>query len=385
MTFRFLQRTSILFAVAVLTYACSAEKNPSGGGVINIGIGGNTANSGNAGQAGGASITSTDPASSQAGSSSTSTVVIRSDASVTVSDTRSVALDDCPGSLDSATVTALDRGATVDPSMKWLYPYDNTVFPGGLLAPILQWVPQSGGTQAIMLKMRSAQFSYRGCFGPADPAQLIIPQNVWEAAYKYQAPSDSLTVELTTKSGNTISGPIKETWVFARGKLRGDVYYSTYDSIKVNGGNEAMSNGAVMRIRPDQTEPEVLLSVQGGFYPFGPCISCHSVSANGGKMIASLHTYPMIANVGLFSSASYDLQKNPDVNPPTLFDGLDEAGFGALYPDGSRYMSNGSPSDSTNSEQLFYPYVPDNIYAMLGPRMSKLYDTATGQPIAAAG
>ncbi|MBN1656093.1 MAG: hypothetical protein JXA30_20160, partial [Deltaproteobacteria bacterium] len=257
-----------------------------------------------------------------------------------------VSIDECPGPLHGDLADSLEKGGSVDSSMKWLYPYDGTVFPGGIVSPTLQWQPQGGGTEAIMLKMTSERFSYRGCFGRADPARLIIPRNVWDEAYKNQAPFDNLKVELTTASEGVVSGPITQVWRFARGKLRGDVYYSTYDSILVNGGDPLASNGAVLRIKPDQTKPEVFLSTPG-IYPFGPCISCHSLSANGGTMLAELHTYPTIANVGLFASSSYDLEANPNPQPQPNPGILDEAAFGGLYPDGSRYMSNGSPTDST--------------------------------------
>src|SRR6185312_12954779 len=35
--------------------------------------------------------------------------------------------------------TALEGATTKDPSVVWAYPYDGTVWPRGLLPPILQW------------------------------------------------------------------------------------------------------------------------------------------------------------------------------------------------------------------------------------------------------
>src|SRR5580704_679305 len=61
-----------------------------------------------------------------------------------------VSIDDCTGSsVGAATVTSLEAGGTLDPAMKWLYPYDQTIFPGGIIAPVLQWTPQSGGADAV--------------------------------------------------------------------------------------------------------------------------------------------------------------------------------------------------------------------------------------------
>ena len=60
-------------------------------------------------------------------------------------------------------------------------------------------------------------------------------------------------VELTTMSGSVVAGPIKESWVFARGQLKSAIYYNTYNSRKT-----IPNNGAVMRILPLAKEPEVV-------------------------------------------------------------------------------------------------------------------------------
>ena len=43
-------------------------------------------------------------------------------------------IDKCPGSLDPAAAQALKNGGAPG-SMRWLYPYDKTVFPRGILPP----------------------------------------------------------------------------------------------------------------------------------------------------------------------------------------------------------------------------------------------------------
>jgi hypothetical protein len=283
-------------------------------------------------------------------------------------------VDHCPGSLDPATVSTLEAGG--GGSMSWLYPYDKTVFPDGLISPILQWQP-SATADGVLLVMRSAEFEYRGCFGPVDGSRLQIPQDVWHWAFdKSLGVSDMLTVELTVMSGGSVSGPITQSWSLAPGSLKGTVYYNTYDSPKAN------LNGAVMRISPGAAEPEVFLTVDG-VQPFGPCISCHSVSTHGGMMVASAHLYPYLP--GAFNGATYDLQANPNVNPPFLVDQLDEAGFAGVYPDGSRFMTTGSPTDSTTGGQIFFPYGDGNVYAMVGPRDARLFDSRTGQQLPAPG
>ena len=46
------------------------------------------------------------------------------------------------GNVPAATQTQLETGGTADSAFTWLYPYDKTVFPRGLLSPTLQF----GGT-----------------------------------------------------------------------------------------------------------------------------------------------------------------------------------------------------------------------------------------------
>src|SRR5581483_10770201 len=204
-----------------------------------------------------------------------------------------------------------EAGGAVDSAMKWLYPYDGTVFPGGLLPPVLQWSAQSGGTPSgVMIHLHSQLFDYKGCFGATSPTNLAIPTDVWNQALgQSNGASDPLTVELTTITGGKVSGPITEHWTIALGSLKGLIYYNTYTSPQV--GN----NGAVMMLKPGQATPTPVLAI-AGISPTGPCISCHSLSANGGMLVAQRHFYPG----GLQSpgSMSFDLTKGlPNAMNPT--------------------------------------------------------------------
>ncbi|HEY5241365.1 MAG TPA: hypothetical protein VIJ22_07865, partial [Polyangiaceae bacterium] len=113
--------------------------------------------------------------------------------------TMQVTIDDCPGPVSATMVTALQGGGAVDPAMKWLYPYDKTVFPGGIAGPVLQWTPQSGGDDGVYLHLHSSLFDYKGCFGATTPQQLPVPDKVWSTAWAQSTgANDPLTVELTT-------------------------------------------------------------------------------------------------------------------------------------------------------------------------------------------
>ena len=273
-----------------------------------------------------------------------------------------VFLDECTGVIDPGTQAMLEQGGAVDASHGWLYPYDRTVFPRGLLPPVLQWsAASSGPAQAVRLRLKSKTFEYVGCFGPTSPAQLGIPPHVWDQATSHASGvSDPIAVELTTLQGGVASGPITQQWAVAPATLKGAIYYNTYDSAQND------NKGAVMRILPGQEQPEVYLG--------GGCVGCHSLSANGKTMVAASHSFGK-------SSASYDVQGNPSPNPPPMAGNLDEAGFAAVYPDGSRFLTTGSPGQTLG----ILPFAPGNVPGMSGPRASRLFDAASGQPLTASG
>jgi hypothetical protein len=278
-------------------------------------------------------------------------------------------IDQCPGSLDPAAAQALKAGGAPG-SMRWLYPYDQTVFPRGILPPVLQW--EGAAAQAVYIHIKSQAFEYHGCFGPTNPLRIPLPVDVWEAltANILLGAQDPATVEITTASGGAVAGPIREQWVIAPASLKGAIYYNTY------GSPQAANNGAVMRIVPGQARPEVYLS-DTGLAPLGPCKSCHSLSANGRSMVLARHAYP----AGPYESLTYDVGANPQPNPPPIPAAapIDAAGFAAVYPDGSRFMTMGSPG-TTPVPAIPFPLGPGNVPAMEGPRDSRLFQI-NGTPI----
>jgi hypothetical protein len=287
--------------------------------------------------------------------------------------TTPVSMNDCPGPVSAAMATALQAGGALDPAMAWLYPYDETVFPGGLAAPVLQWTPQSGGADGVYVHLHSSLFDYQGCFGSTTPMQLPIPDAAWTTAWAQSTgANDPLKVELTTIVGATVSGPLSESWTFALGSLKGVVYYNTYTSPQVN------NNGAVMVIQPGASKPTPFLVIPGQS-PTGPCISCHSVSANGAMIVAQRHQYPG----GLIQSESYDLLTTPVPDPasPLATTKTDDWGFSAVFPDGSRLLTDGQ----SGATLPLFPAGPGDNPGMEGPKASQMYDTSTGATIPFTG
>ena len=181
-------------------------------------------------------------------------------------------------------------------------------------SPVLQW-SQTGTPDGVYLHLHSQKYDYTGCFKGSNPPQLQIPEVEWATAFAQSGgKSDPLSVQLSTITGGTVSGAIQETWTFAKGSLAGVVYYNTYGSKLVPG--QMGQNGAVMKIAPGAAQPTAFLYTTGtSVFPFGPCVSCHSLSSNGSMLVAQQHFYPGEKPLNGKGSMSFDLTKTPTPDP----------------------------------------------------------------------
>ena len=248
------------------------------------------------------------------------------------------------GAVAAGVKTALDGSPTADPGMQWLYPYDKTVFPLGLLAPLLQWKAGPGAVaDGILIHLSAKNYDYKGYF--ARPAALpagqpfvrhVIPQAAWDAATG-SAAGGTLTLELTVAAGGTAYGPIQETWTIAQGELKGTVYYQSYGTNLAKNYTGALPNGgpfggATLAIKPGATAPTLVAGSDGGA---GQCRVCHSVSADGSRMIVQ-------HGDSYQASSSYDLNNGYTETPyPASTNG--QLGWMGMYPDGSIGLSNAAP------------------------------------------
>jgi hypothetical protein len=249
------------------------------------------------------------------------------------------------------------------------YPYDGTVWPRGLLAPVLQW--DGAGGDAVYLKIQSQGYLYEGCFpGAGAPARFSVPEDAWVGAGEWSlGAADPATMVLAVSTGGRITAAAQR-WTFALANIKGAIYYNTYGSPKAL-QQVPPAAGAVLKIVPGQAEPQLFLSIPG-LPPVGPCVSCHSLSADGSTMTASNHAYPF----GPYLSQSYDVSAGA---ASMLKDGLPESGFAGIFPDGSLLVTNGPPSPSTDNPS--FPLGANNVPALIGPAESHLVDTRTGSVI----
>jgi hypothetical protein len=290
-------------------------------------------------------------------------------------DRQPVSKNDCPGMVAADAAGRLTNAGVGAGSGRLLYPYDQTVFPQGLEAPVLQWdAPADGG--AVMLHLRSQLLDYRTCLSLTTGNRVGIPQELWElAAQQSLGPADPLSVDIVIDAAGTATRLPKLTILIATAKLKGAVYYNTYGSLLAT--QQGAVGGVVMRVLPGKPTPDVFLKSPD---PLN-CIGCHAVSADGSRMVAELHPQPGILEG---PSASFDIASVGDaLNPPAIRSDLSRAGFAGLYPDGSVYVTTARTQPGPIGSLPGTP--PGNVPGTFGPEESKLFDTNTGAEIAGSG
>jgi hypothetical protein len=248
------------------------------------------------------------------------------------------------GALATADRDVLEGDASADDALRFVYPYDGTLFPLGLPAPLLMWAEGSvSATDGIAVHLSGAHFDYRGYFGRplalAADAPFVrhpIPQAVWDAATGTVA-GGTLDVEVRTIKGGVAYGPMTQRWKIARGSLKGTVYYQSYGTRlceNMDGalGGNGKFGGATLALRLGETAPRLVAGANGGE---SECRVCHSVSGDGSRMTVQHGDLNSV-------TSSYDLRagNQESVYPEATNSQLAWVG---MTPDGALGVSNGSP------------------------------------------
>ncbi|HVY47415.1 MAG TPA: hypothetical protein VHB21_16115 [Minicystis sp.] len=250
---------------------------------------------------------------------------------------------------DMPTLTALgspaDDGSAL--GLTWLYPYDATVFPRGILAPLLMWDWSVGDADAIQIDLatKSGSFTYSGTF--SKPPILMqtggkfirmpIPQDAWDQATNSAGATlpdgtqDTLTLKLTVASGGVAHGPITRTLTIAPARLSGIIYYNSYGTQLAKNyggavGGDHQFGGAVLSIHVGDTGPQLVAGSNGGT---AQCRVCHSVASSGSRLVVQHGD-----NYG--ATSSYDLSATPPAEKALINSSTE---FPGVYPDGSLALS----------------------------------------------
>ncbi len=233
-----------------------------------------------------------------------------------------------------------------DAGLAFLYPYDSTVFPRGVLPPLLQWQPGAHGTptsyDAVYIHITEAAFEYQGFFNKTTPTALAptfmhhpIPQDVWKQLALSNAGED-VSITLVFVAGGVAYGPATEKWKIANGSLKGTVYYNSYGTslakqLTTNLPTPHLFGGATLAIHAGQTDPVLVAGSNGG--P-DKCRVCHSVSANGSTLITQW------GDNSDQETSAYDLKTGMQT---PMAPANAQFSWGAPSPDGTFMFSNAAP------------------------------------------
>ncbi|MFM2416935.1 MAG: hypothetical protein RL385_1658 [Pseudomonadota bacterium] len=280
--------------------------------------------------------------------------------------------------IDAADVRrALDAEPVTDTELTWIYPYDGTVWPQGLPAPVLAWRSAAISPLAVRIHLEvDDAYRYDGYFAPPSAAaagraltHLPIPQKVWRSALASGQQMRVSLVAVGRDSGGrlvTHKPASNLKWTVAPGALKGTVYYNSYGTKLVQnwsafGGGRF--GGATLAVRGDSFDPRLVAgtSTDGG----AGCRVCHTVSGDGSLLITQLGERYM-------GSTDYDLANGNRETPRSAMDDGKFA-WAALSSDGKVALGNAGPpgeSPSAGTSSL---------------AVSRLYDVATGNVLDATG
>ncbi|MFC1642820.1 hypothetical protein ACFL5O_09075, partial [Myxococcota bacterium] len=258
-----------------------------------------------------------------------------------------------------------------------LYPYRNTVFPLGLSAPLVQWVPGDvGRAEAIRLTLRSyhsGQLLFRWSrISPeessvrlgesvelAEAPRFQIPQRAWQLLEQSAAGQDAEIVLqrcVDSRLHSEVVVPVR----FATERLGGILHYQAFGTGRVEnsaeltysdqawGGNRRFGV-AVMSIRPGDQAPTVAMghssyrSAQDASSDAG-CRGCHTGSLDGSLLMANIGTRPLRDSEFRWRprSAAEWQTIAPVANQGVL-------AWGAVHPSGDFLFANTGPSDNIHS------------------------------------
>ncbi|MEJ7729214.1 MAG: hypothetical protein WKG00_08360 [Polyangiaceae bacterium] len=251
-----------------------------------------------------------------------------------------------PGALSQEVRDALvaGGGGGGDAELRWLYPYDRTIFPRGMQGPEMQL--GGAAADAVYVKITLPHLSYEGFFGASSPTRVSLPADVWEGITLSAAAADDVQVEVTKMSGGVVTGPLSASWRIAQGSLKGVIYYNTYSS-----------GGAVKRIKPGE-EAQTFIS---------GCPVCHSVASKGGVLAAGVNW----GSGNPLDAITYDLLADGSVTPRFSDSDGRKFPFAGLTPDGDLALGSAVPSSGQMPRGL------------QGAFESKLWNTTTGDEVAA--
>jgi hypothetical protein len=252
--------------------------------------------------------------------------------------------------------TALGTNPTSDPAVSLLYPYDGTVFPRGLLAPLLQWNAGPHAFDGVRVSVRGKHYRYTGDFGAnhAPFRNLPLPQAAWDAMTRSSG-GGTLDVSLVFSEKGKAFGPYEMTWTIAEASLHGTIYYNSYGTSYVKNSPYVDSYGkqfgaGTLAISPGATAPKLVAGVDGNATGNG-CRVCHTVSGAGTFMVTQADK-TVAPNAS--DTVAIDLVNDATKGAGGPLIGAPSLAFPALSRDGTLLLSSSGPLIAGDNQSRLY-------------------------------
>jgi hypothetical protein len=269
---------------------------------------------------------------------------------------RGVGGDGAGGPPSPEVETALGTTPSVDAAVTWLYPYDGTVFPRGLLAPLVQWDPGTHAFDGVRLSVSGAHYQYTGDFSAnhAPFRNLPVPQPAWEAMTG-SAAGGTLEVSLVFSEKGKAYGPYRQTWNVAAASLHGTIYYNSYGTSYVKNSPYLDFYGkqfgaGTLAISPSATSPKLVAGVDSDSKGNG-CRVCHTVSGAGTFMVTQADK-TIAPNAS--DTVSIDLVNDATKGAGAPLIGAPSLAFPALSRDATLLFSSSGPLIAGDAQSRLY-------------------------------
>ena len=244
-----------------------------------------------------------------------------------------------PDGIDQTIKDAFGAAAQADPTLTLLYPYDETVFPRGILGPVLQW-SGGAGSETYYLHITSPTFEFEIWGVPQQQrfALPTMPVDIWKKLT--DSTEGGIKIELQRHDGNQAYLPVVQNWIIAPANLAGTVYFW-----EINQGN-------VVRLKMGSSAPEDFLQKPAGV----TCVACHSVAKGGSRIVAGF-------NGGQSNWGSFDAATGA-----SLYNSGQPSGFQAISPDGEFVLyRHWNQSMTTDGHLILSTYNDATPLAYLNP------------------
>jgi hypothetical protein len=315
-------------------------------------------------------------------------------------------------------VNAMESTANTD-ELTLLYPYADTVFPLGLLPPLLQWeAPQAATAVKVSLRypssgpalFRWARVGEEGETLPLDPPNetIVLPEGqrrafpieVWRAFE--QTVNRNRTVSgdrgefvIQRFAGGTVRSAIERPVRFAEEPLRSSIYYRSYGTRLVENwgptyaeqtiGGGARFGAATLALTPGASSPTVAAGHDSATNGSG-CRACHAVSADPSVLVTNMHMADAPTEPGQTGSTLFRVGSDPPnagspFTMPSPTNGL--FSWPAIFPNGRFMLTNAGPSRDFRGSPL--PGGLDGSAGSVDHRLYSLQEGMQGMELPLAG